>query len=214
MIARQNASAHVLGHVHDLRRANLIFDWTLRSIERCGSWAVVGGAPRAWVTTQSSAVRDLDMVVTTDPQKLELIVQQLSMTAGSNEFAILGRTSLGGHRLSIRGLSVDIWSLRSTLGIVRGWTIDSNVFRSVANAAALSVDTLVVTAHGGLYERGFFKSYNEGRMWLLRSETVGPEKLARKALKISKEYRLIPDIPLSALIAQYAADNVGAQSGE
>lgn len=171
-------------------------------MENQAVWAVVGGAPRTWILSPGTQPRDIDIVVNTSPQALEAIIKHLADAASDG--VSIGRTSLGGYRLALANLKVDVWPLRQTYGIATGLVSDSNAFRGVASAAAISIDSLVVTSKSAVYDRGFFDTIASGELRLIRDgPIVNAERIARKSAALCSRHKLVPDIPLKALINTY-----------
>jgi hypothetical protein len=201
----RNAVARVVGdHVCRRRRE----DGTLRSLlgvleSSCGDWALVGGAPRTWATKPHEEPRDLDIVVSASRESVERALDSAVVTSPALRGASIGRTSLGGFRVHAGASCYDLWAADTTLNVASGRVPFSNAFRAVAYSAPLSLDTLVVTSRGAVYERGFFKSLEIGVLTIRDADVVGPAKLAEKALRLCRTHNLLPDLVLQTLMVQH-----------
>lgn len=161
------------------------------------SWAIVGGAPRGWAIKEQIKPNDIDITVRADRYLIDEILDHLI-----NDFTNLNilQTKLGGYRLIDEEINIDIWSARETVGIAKGRFKDDNLYRAVSKSAALSLNSLVYTSRGTIYETGFFKTLRTGILRLNHSDIERAENIAYKAIRLCDEYDLIPDIPLQSLI--------------
>lgn len=198
---REKVARIVHGQISRRRREDANLHAILRMLESlCGEWALVGGAPRTWATNLPDEPRDLDIVVSAPRDLVEKALHCAIITSPVLRGATIGHTSLGGFRLEAGGNSYDIWAADTTLNVARGRVPFSNTFRAVAYSAPLSLDTLVVTSRGAVYERGFFNTLDSGVLTLRDASVMGATKLANKALRLCRTYNLIPDLILRALM--------------
>ena len=79
---------------------------------------------------------------------------------------------------------------------------DSKRYRAIAKSAALSLDSLVLTSEGTLYDHGFFRSIQTGTLQLNHSRVERQDKVLTKARRLCEVYGLKPDLALQGLLAQ------------
>lgn len=173
--------------------------WRLISlVEKHGlAWAIVGGAPRVWVLDPRTEPNDVDLVINaSEIQVLEMVKEWKRLAQAET----VSRTSFGGYRLIASDSSLDVWSASSTVGLAKSRVKDKNVFRGVSKSAALSLDSLVFTSDGSLYESRFFFSIETGILCLNHRDVEQPEAVVRKAIRLCNTYRVTPNLPLQALI--------------
>jgi hypothetical protein len=206
-VNQRSRIAEVVGaQVALLRQNNDGFSCLVSRMERQAVWAVVGGAPRTWFLSPGIAPRDVDIVVDASPDALALIVERLAAEDQSGGGISVGRTSLGGYRLALGALAVDVWALCMTHGIASGLVDDSDAFRGVASSAAITIDSLVVTSNSVVYEKGFLDTVETGVLRLTREgPVVNPGRIARKSVQLCQRYELAPDKPLRAFISTHLA---------
>lgn len=198
------ASAAVVTMMRNERTQKPAVDAFFDAIEsHCGEWALVGGAPRAWATGMSDPPRDLDVVVSASANTLLKALRVAQRVSPALQSAETTRTSLGGLRVNLDGTLIDVWPAAETVNVVSGRVAASNAFRAVAYSAPLSLDTLVVTSRGTVYERGFFSTLLKGVLTLRDADVVGAAKLANKAVRLCRAYSLVPDLILQMHIAKH-----------
>ncbi|MEX0780316.1 MAG: hypothetical protein WD037_11290 [Balneolales bacterium] len=199
------AKDKLLNQISDSRNKSCYVEYLVKDIlNNCRSWALVGGAPRTWLTDSIEKPNDLDIVVNTQPDILNLIITSWAEKF-SNKYGItVEKTKLGGYRLVNPDLVIDIWIATKTINIERGKINDSNIYRAVAKSAALSLDSLVFTSKGTVYDHGFFKTLETGILSLNHCQVIKPKNIAIKAAALCKKYRLTPDLSLQALMSSYA----------
>jgi hypothetical protein len=147
---------------------------------------------------------DLDIVVGMPPKMLEKIV--VEWLADDRTVASLSATALGGYRVSSECWALDIWTAEETVGVAKGRVTDTKNFRAVARSAALSLDSIVVTSRGTVYESGFFATVETGILRMNHCLVERPHKVAEKALRLCEQFRLVPDISVHALMADALGD--------
>ena len=178
----------------------------LESISSSGKhWAIVGGAPRQWALGLSGPPDDLDIVVGLRRPSLKDLLQVWHNE--SCEHVAIRSTALGGYRLNFSDCTVDIWGVEETIGVAKGWVHDSKSFRAVSRSAALSLDSILVTCRGTVYERGFFKTLDTGVLTMNHCFIERPRKIAEKALRLCKQFGLVPDLSVQAHIAQFLGNS-------
>ena len=116
--------------------------------------------------------------------------------------ATVERTKLGGYRLMSRGCILDVWAAPATVAIAADRVQDSKRYRAIAKSAALSLDSLVLTSEGTLYDHGFFRSIQTGTLQLNHSRVERQDKVLVKARRLCQVYGLEPDLALQGLLAQ------------
>jgi hypothetical protein len=167
-------------------------------------WGIVGGAPRQWVLEKAVGCddvdSDLDIVVGMSKAELEQLIAHWMLEVRTVEPV---PTALGGYRLRADELMVDLWSVKTTVGVAKGLVSDTKSFRAVARSAALSLDSIVVTSQGAVYEKGFYATIRTGVLRLNHCVVERPEKVAAKALALCERFRLVPDISLQAFIRSF-----------
>ena len=161
------------------------------------SWAIVGGTLRVWVTKMENTTNDLDLVISANSDVVDDIISDLIDRNRSINPVI---TKLGGYRINTDEIQIDVWPADKTIGIVNNKFNDNNLYRSVSKSAALSLDSIVFTSKGTIYERGFFKTLNTGILNLNHTQVDQSKSIAYKAIRLCSEYELIPDFPLQSLI--------------
>jgi len=164
------------------------------------------GDCRRLCTTQRE--RDLDIVIAIKPSVLDRLIR--SWHWYNDAYVTLAQTAFGGYRLSSDAWELDLWAAESTVSVAKGLVIDSNIFRAVARSAALSLDSIVITSRGTLYEDGFFDTIRTGVLRLNHCLLERPNKVAEKALRLCERFRVVPDLDLQTLIAKF----VGSRSIE
>jgi hypothetical protein len=168
--------------------------------DRRYTWAIVGGAPRFWVTEQEGDLGDLDIALSASSEQVE---ELLLNWLGSEGIRSVSRTRFGGYRIRSGVIDVDIWPGNETVGIKTGRVSDSNIFRAIARSAALSIDSCVFTSRGTIYQDRFLWTLQTGMLGLNHWKPEAEEKLAKKALSICREYALVPDIHVQFLMAHW-----------
>lgn len=191
-----------LAEVKERSTPSRLFFLVLESYRK--SWALVGGAPRAWATGREDPI-DLDVVVGGSGEDVEVVVEGWKSRLGPTFDAHVKRTKLGGYRLVAEGCMIDVWALPSTVGIAAGLLSDTNRYRAVARSAALSLDSLVLTSEGTLYDHGFFESFETGLLMLNHTRVVNQGQIAQKAVRLCDSFQLIPDFALESMIKEWQA---------
>ena len=163
------------------------------------SWGLVGGAPRAWAVGVEEP-DDLDVVVGGTTDDVDAVVQAWASRAPRS--ATVERTKLGGYRLRSGSVVIDLWAAPATVAIARNRVRDSKRYRAVAKSAPLSLDSLVLTSEGTLYDSGFFKTLRTGTLELNHTRLERRGRIAAKAQRLCKTYGLTPDLTLQGLIAE------------
>ena len=161
------------------------------------SWAIVGGSVRVWVTKMDNITNDLDLVINANSDVIDNIISTL---VRNNKSITIQITKLGGYRIISNEIHIDIWPAFKSVGIVNGNYSDENLYRAVSKSAALSIDSIVFTSKGTIYERGFFKTLKTGVLSLNHSDIDQSKSIANKAIRLCNEYDLIPDFALQSLI--------------
>ena len=164
------------------------------------NWALVGGAPRAWATEQPGDPGDLDIVIGGSQEDVDRIVAEWQARLELQSPTQIDRTRLGGYRMCAQDIVIDVWAAPSTVAIADGRLEDSKRFRAVAKSAALSLDSLVYTSKGTLYEHGFFKTFRTGILTLNHTRISRPKRMAEKAKRLCATYGLAADLALQGLI--------------
>lgn len=172
------------------------------------SWALVGGAPRVWATLFPDKPKDIDIVVGADMPLVAKVVAEWSEEFDSDKGVRVERTRFGGYRLVNPSMTLDVWPASSTVSLERGWAGDSNLYRAVAKSAALSMDSLVFTSRGAVYDRGFFHTLTSGILRLNHCNMEGKQFMARKAVRLCEAYGLIPDFSVQHLISTLLGSDV------
>ena len=162
------------------------------------AWALVGGAPRAWATGVGEP-NDLDIVVGGTRGEVDRVIAAWESRSPG---ATVERTKLGGYRLRSRGCVLDVWAAPATVAIAANRVQDSKRYRAIAKSAALSLDSLVLTSEGTLYDHGFFRSIQTGTLQLNHSRVERQDKVLTKARRLCQVYGLEPDLALQGLLAQ------------
>ena len=174
----------------------------LKTVESLGKrWAIVGGAPRQWALGDFGSVRDLDIAIGMPPAMLERVV--LDWQWDNRESVSISDTGLGGYRLSSEAWVLDIWAVAKTVGVANQQVIDTKSFRAVARSAALSLDSIVVTSKGTVYENGFFATVHTGILRMNHCSIERPQKIAEKAIRLCERFQVVPDISVQSLIASF-----------
>lgn len=204
--ARVNSSLEAV--LHSSVHAKRLFAYITQHRK---SWALVGGAPRNWATRFPEEPNDLDVVVGSDQGFVDELVAAWCRDYDSGDGVAVSRTRFGGYRLLCPSVSIDIWAAPATVSVAKGWTDDSNIYRAVAKSAALSLDSLVVTSRGTVYERGFFETLSTGVLRLNHCYIDGEELVARKAVRLCSAYGLMPDLSIQNLILAHLGSQVIAQ---
>jgi hypothetical protein len=183
-----------------LRRAPQVAAFLGSITQSRKTWAIVGGAPRMWATNDPEEPRDIDIVVGGSSDFVDRIVRSSLQYSLRDDPIDLSRTKLGGYRLRTHQDLFDVWPAESSVGLARTAISQKNLYRRVARSAALSIDSLVYTNRGALYEHGFFETFSTGVMKLNHCHVERPEVMARKALVLCSRYRLIPELSLQVFV--------------
>lgn len=163
------------------------------------TWALVGGAPRVWATGVGEP-NDLDIVVGGTRGDVDRVVAAWESRVPPG--ATVERTKLGGYRLRSCDCVLDVWAAPATVAIAADRVQDSKRYRAIAKSAALSLDSLVLTSEGTLYDHGFFRSIQTGTLQLNHSRVERQDKVLTKARRLCEVYGLKPDLALQGLLAQ------------
>ena len=163
------------------------------------SWGLVGGAPRAWATGLEEP-GDLDVVVGGTMEDVDAVVRAWVSRVPAS--ATVERTKLGGYRLTSSSDVIDLWAAPATVAIARERVRDSKRYRAVAKSAALSLDSLVLTSEGTLYDFGFFRTLRTGTLELNHTHIERKERIVAKAQHLCRTYGLTPDLTLQGMIAE------------
>jgi hypothetical protein len=196
------ARNRILAGLRDMLARHVPIQRLLAPIQGDGKhWAIVGGAPRHWALEVQSYPTDFDIVVGMTPSELhQTILRWLAERPTVVEMSV---TALGGHRITASNWAVDIWPTARTVGIANGLVADSKRFRAVSRSAALSLDSIVVSSLGTLYEKGFFRTLETGVLSMNHCVIERPQKVAEKAVRLCDQFRLVPDMSVQALIASF-----------
>lgn len=183
----------VLKHVGAARRRSRDLDTLLCSVSSEGDVVLVGGAPRDWFLGR--APRDLDIVVEASAATLDRVVARWSRK----------RTRYGGHRLSIDGLSVDIWSLHSTWAFTVHETVMARL-ENLPQTAFYNVDALAVSAVSGtVFEHGFSAAFQTRMLSTVFEANPFPALCAVRGLVLAKQYGLRLGTPVLSYIDRLIA---------
>ena len=163
------------------------------------TWALVGGAPRAWATGVGTP-DDLDIVVGGTRDDVDRVVEAWRYRASSD--AAVVRTKLGGYRLTSSDCVLDVWAAPATVAIAADRVQDSKRYRAVAKSAALSLDSLVLTSGGTLYDHGFFRSIQTRTLQLNHTRVEREDKVLEKARRLCLAHGLKPDLALQGMMAR------------
>lgn len=196
-----------LAKMRELSTPSRLFFLILESHRK--SWALVGGAPRAWAMEREDP-EDLDVVVGGSCEDVDLIVEAWVSRLGPGFGAHVKRTKLGGYRLVAKDIVIDVWAVPSTVGIAAGRLSDTNRYRAVARSAALSLDSLVLTSEGTLYDHGFFESFKTGMLTLNHTRVDRRDRIAKKAVRLCETYQLTPDLVLEGIVKGWQQEDGNA----
>lgn len=191
----------VLELVRALRAANRALDRLLERLDHFGDWAVVGGAARGWVLREGRP-RDLDLVARTRSVSLEAVLESL-VCWPETRGVVARRNSMGGYKLALGSIEVDVWSADATFNVQRGIVRHRWSYQAVALAGPLSCDTLVVSRSGGVFQHRFFECLRHRVVALHHPHVRHGDKLADKAIRLCREHRLTPDLLLAGLIVAH-----------
>tara|TARA_R100001143_G_C3360417_1_gene135091 strand:- start:8067 stop:8807 length:741 start_codon:yes stop_codon:yes gene_type:complete len=194
----KNSSNLIWEKLDDIIRSFSVCNKLFEQIELNNkSWAIVGGTIRVWITQMGNTTNDLDLVVNAGVTEIDDMIKNIF---SQNKLLNIEKTKLGGYRVVTDDIQIDIWSANRTIGIVNGNYNDENMYRSISKSAALSLDSIVFTSRGTIYERGFFKTLKTGVLSLNHSKINQSQSIANKAIRLCNEYDLIPDLALQSLI--------------
>lgn len=152
-------------------------------------WAIGVGEPE-----------DLDVVVGGTKADVERIVDAWVTRAPRD--ATVDRTKLGGYRLSARGCVLDVWAAPTTVAIAAERVQDTKRYRAIAKSAALSLDSLVLTSEGTVYDHGFFRTLQTGTLELNHTRVERRDQVVAKARRLCQTYGLTPDLELQGWLAE------------
>lgn len=198
MVNKNRSTSFIWKNVEDILKTSSICNQLFNHISKQKkSWAIVGGTLRVWATNMDNITNDLDLVINADPDIVGNIISELiSENSSLNPIT----TKLGGYRINAKEIQIDVWPAQKTIGIVQERYNDENLYRAVSKSAALSLDSIVFTSKGTIYERGFFNTLKTGVLSLNHTNVNQSKSIANKAIRLCNEYDLIPDFTLQSFI--------------
>jgi hypothetical protein len=203
--SRDEVTTLVKTRLDELRAAHRPFDELLHRIDALGIWAVVGGAPRTWVLAPGVPPRDIDLAVDVSHTKLQMELLAFVDEGPGTERELVRRTGFGGFALRAGDVLVDAWAARRVLGMLRP-AVEGDAFRATADAAPFTLDSLVVTSTGVVYDAGFFDTLETRTLRLVRAEPAAAfPMLAAKARRYCETLGFVADDKLAAFIAAHAS---------
>lgn len=201
-VSRAVAQSRVANQWATFLRASPHIKYFLSCIQRRRKeWALVGGAPRIWATCGSGEPGDIDLVIGADAVIVEQLVAEWARDGSVGGTANINRNRFGGFRLFNADKTMDVWAAPESISVAKGLTSDSNMYRAVAKSAALTLDSLVFTSRGTLYDRGFFTTLRTGLLRVNHCHIEHGRSVAHKATLLCRAYGLVPDLSLQTLMS-------------
>ena len=96
-----------------------------------------------------------------------------------------------------------MWAAPATVAIAAERVLDTKRYRAIAKSAALSLDSLVLTSEGTLYDHGFFRTLQTGTLELNHTQVERRDQILEKAKRLCQTYGLTPDLALQGMLAEH-----------
>lgn len=143
---------------------------------------ILGGLVRdVWHKGALASPRDIDIAVSAT------MLDELLAAGRSRGWQINGRTNLGGTRVRVLGVPVDIWPVHETWAF-RSGRVASVAFESLPLTTPLNIEAVAFEVGGSeeLLDAGFVHAVTTGVIEINRSLSPRPETLHLRAARLAR----------------------------
>lgn len=142
---------------------------------RLGDVGLMGGAPRDWAL--GFTPRDLDLVVDASENR---IARCLGSTA-------VERTSLGGFRLRLPTVSIDLWPMHRTWALTAGAAV--TCLAELSGTTFLNAESLLLDVRRGTVHHRGFDALLLGQLHLVLAPNPSPAHAVARTLRLVQRTR-------------------------